>query len=78
MVMILHLGQFDDVPLPHPLVLMPKVKWFNVTKHVWFIKTPMGKNTFEKLNKQLIDYIPTLKGKQINLRLGRALRFQER
>jgi hypothetical protein len=58
-------SSIDDVPLNHPFFLMPKIKGFNVTKHVWFMKTPMGRNTFGKLSKQLIDYIPTLKGKQI-------------
>jgi hypothetical protein len=36
------------------------------------MKTPMGRNTLGKLNKQLIDNIPTLKGKQILIKLDRA------
>jgi hypothetical protein len=63
--MILHQPPFDDAPIPHPFFLMPKVKRFNVIKHVWFMKTLMGRNTLGKLSKQLVDDIPTLKGKRI-------------
>lgn len=63
--MILHQPPFDDAPILHPFFVMPKVKGFNVMKHVWFMKTPMGRNTLGKLSKQLIDHIPTLKGKRI-------------
>jgi hypothetical protein len=63
--MILHQPPFDDAPIPHPFFLMLKVKGFNVIKHVWFMKIPMGRNTFGELNKQLIDDILTLKRKQI-------------
>lgn len=43
--MTLHQPQFDDAPLPHPLFLTPKVKGFNVTKHVWFMNTHMWVGT---------------------------------
>jgi hypothetical protein len=41
---------------------MPKVKDFKVTKHTWFMKTHVGRNTLGKLTKKFTNDIPTLKG----------------
>jgi len=64
-VMNMHPLPFDDVPLPQPFFLTPKVKGFNVIEHVWFMKTFVGKNTFEKLSKKQTNDIPILKSKRI-------------
>jgi hypothetical protein len=52
---------------------MPKVKGFNVIEHVWFMNTPMGRNTIRKLSKKLTDDIPTLKAKQITNKIRRGI-----
>jgi len=58
-----HQPPFDDASLFHPFFLMPKVKGFKVTKHTWFMKTHVGRNTLGKLNKNFTNDIPTIKGK---------------
>jgi len=49
---------------------MPKVKDFKVTKHTWFMKTHVGRNTLGKLTKKFTNDIPTLKGKWIVNKIG--------
>jgi len=52
---------------------MPKVKDFEVTKHTWFMKTHVGRNTLGKLTKKFTNDIPTLKGKWIVNKIGRGI-----
>jgi hypothetical protein len=74
--MIFHQPPFDDVSSPHPFFLMPKVKGVKVTKHTWFMNTHVGRNIIGKLSNFTND-IPTLKGNELLIRLGKALWFQE-